>query len=119
MEHTYSFEKLEAWKYAKNLAVEMYKLTQTFPDSEKFGMVSQIRRSASSVPANIAEGSARLTTKSQSNFYQIAYSSLLELYNHLIIADDLNYFSLNIGTKEEIFRLTRIINGLYKKSKEG
>ena len=54
MEHVYSFEKLEAWKYAKELAIDIYKITKAFPNDEKFGLTSQIRRSATSVPANIA-----------------------------------------------------------------
>ncbi|MBS1512395.1 MAG: four helix bundle protein [Bacteroidetes bacterium] len=89
----YSFEKLECWQHARQLAVWMYRVTQGFPQEEKFGMVSQMRRAAISVASNIAEGTSRKTAKDQSHFSVIAYSSTIELLNDLIIAKDLFYLT--------------------------
>ena len=85
-EHIYSFEKLRVWQNAKDLVVEVYKITRNFPDEGKFGLTSQVRRAALSVTANIAEGSGRTSSKDQAHFYQMAYSSLLELLNHFYIS---------------------------------
>lgn len=93
--YLYSFEKLDAWQIAKKLVVFVYNLTASFPNTEKFGLVSQIRRSATSVPSNIAEGTSRNTPRDQAHFYGIAYSSLIELLNHLLISFDLNWINEN------------------------
>ena len=118
MKHVYSFEKLDVWKYAKNLAIDVYKLTDQLPSEEKYGLVSQIRRAAFSVPANISEGSSRLSGKSQGNFYQIAYSSLLELYNHLVIVTELNLIEEPKEIYEKVYTVTRMLNGLYKSTQK-
>ncbi|WP_162303950.1 four helix bundle protein [Paracnuella aquatica] len=89
--HTYSFEKLDAWKEGRHLVVMLYHLTQSFPPDEKFGLTSQIRRAVVSVVSNIAEGSARSSAKDQAHFYQIAYSSLIEILNQIIVAHDLRF----------------------------
>lgn len=89
--YKYPFEKLEVWHLAKKLAVDIYKLITTFPAEEKYGMVSQMRRAAVSVSSNIAEGTARSTAKDRANFYKMAYSSLMELLNQLIISKELNW----------------------------
>jgi len=91
VEHIYSFEKLEVWKEARKLVVWVYTITKSFPDAEKFGLTSQLRRASVSVVSNIAEGSARKTAKDQAYFSQIAYSSLIEILNQLIIANDLKF----------------------------
>ena len=85
------FEKLEVWQLARILASDIYKTTRNFPSEEEFSLVSQIRRAAVSVAANIAEGAGRISAKEQARFTTMAYSSLMELYNHLIIASDLGY----------------------------
>jgi len=89
--YQFSFEKLEVWQLARKLATLVYKATQSFPQEEKYSLVSQIRRSAVSVSANIAEGSERQTAKDQARFTTISFSSLMELFNHMIIASDLGY----------------------------
>lgn len=89
--YQFSFEKLEVWQMARMLASEVYKTTQSFPSEEKYSLISQIRRSAVSVSANIAEGTTRQTAKDQAHFTTISFSSLMELFNHLIIASDLGY----------------------------
>ena len=89
--YQFSFEKLDVWQMARKLAGEVYKKTQTFPTEEKYLLTSQIRRAAVSVSANIAEGTTRQTARDQAHFTTIAFSSLMELFNHLIIASDLGY----------------------------
>lgn len=91
--HTYSFEKLKAWKESRKLVRQIYQLTKTLPDSEKFGLMSQMRRAAISVSSNLAEDSGRATLNDQKHFYRMAYSSLLEILNQLILALDLAYIS--------------------------
>lgn len=91
--YQFSFEKLEVWQLSTKLAGDIYKQTQSFPAEEKYSLVSQIRRSVLAVSANIAEGSTRVSAKDQAHFTTIAFSSLMELFNHLIIASDLGYIS--------------------------
>lgn len=88
-EYIYSFEKLEVWQNARKLTVEIYQITKKFPKSELFGITNQIRRAAISISSNIAEGSGRKSAKDQAHFTTIAYGSLLELINQLIISADL------------------------------
>ncbi len=91
--YQFSFEKLEVWQLARTLATDIYKSTKIFPAEEKFLLVSQIRRAVLSVGANIAEGTTRATGKDQARFTTIAFSSMMELFNHLIVARDLGYIT--------------------------
>ena len=91
--HTYSFEKLEVWKESIKLATKIYNCTKLFPNEEKFGLISQMRRCSVSVSSNIAEGTARLTNKDKAHFMTMAYSSTLELLNQAIISKELNFIS--------------------------
>jgi len=86
------FEDLEVWKKAHKLAIETYNMTKKFPNEEKFGIVSQMRRSAVSVSANIAEGFKRRTPKDKSNFYNMSQSSLEELKYYFILSKDLDIY---------------------------
>ena len=90
----YSFEKLECWQHARRLAVWTYHSTKKFPE-EKFGLISQMRRAAISVASNIAEGTSRKSSKDQSHFSTVAYSSTIELLNDLIISNDLLFLPDN------------------------
>jgi four helix bundle protein len=112
--HEYSFEKLEVWKEAIKLSVNIYKTTKSFPDEEKFGLISQMRRCSVSISSNIAEGTARLTNKDKSHFMTIAYSSCLELLNQSIIAKELNFISEENykNIRFEIESITNKINAL-------
>jgi four helix bundle protein len=85
------FRKLIVWQEAHTLALMIYKETLKFPDHEKFGITSQLRRAASSVSANIAEGSGRSSAKDKIHFYIIARGSLVETDNFLELAHDLGY----------------------------
>ena len=89
----YSFEKLEVWNDTRQLTKIVYRITRGFPDDEKFGIVSQMRRAAISVSSNIVEGSYRSTGKDKSSFMTIAYSSLMELLNQTIASFDLSYLN--------------------------
>jgi four helix bundle protein len=86
-------EKLDAWSLAMNFVVEVYRVTETFPKEEKFGLTSQIRRAAVSVPANIAEGAARQSDKEFIHFLSNAQGSASELDTELIIVHRLGYIS--------------------------
>ena len=81
-----SYRELKVWEQAMNLAVACYETTKTFPREELFGMASQIRRSASSIPANIAEGWGRQSTGDYIKFLRVAQGSLKELETHLILS---------------------------------
>jgi len=80
-----SYRDLEVWQKAMDLSVECYRVTKGFPKDELFGMTSQIRRAAASIPANIAEGQGRPGTKEFLNFLGIARGSLMEVETHLIL----------------------------------
>jgi four helix bundle protein len=111
----YSFERLEVWQLSIQLVEDIYSVTNYFPEQEKFGLTSQIRRAAISVSNNLAEGNSRMTNKSQANFIQIAYSSLIEVLNMLIISNKLNYITaeLLLANRARIEELTNKINALY------
>jgi len=91
----YSFEKLNVWNRSRVLVKGIYKLSQKFPKEELFGLTSQIRRATISVPSNISEGAGRISGKEKARFSEIAFSSLMEVLNHLILAQDLNYITEN------------------------
>jgi len=101
MSHTYSFEKLEAWKNARSLAKAIYVLSSKFSNSEKFGLASQIQRTAVSVSSNIAEGSGRNSPKEKIRFIEIVYGSLMETLSQLFIAKDLDLFRIAILLKSD------------------
>lgn len=103
----YSFEKLNVWQEARVLVKSNYAIISTFPKEEIFGITSQMRRAAISICSNIAEGSGRTTKPDQANFYKIAYSSLLELLNQLIISNDLAFI-----TDSELIELREKINSI-------
>src|SRR3989344_438734 len=83
------YKDLIVWQKSKNFCVGIYKLTEEFPKSEIFGLVSQLRRASVSIPSNIAEGSKRNTTKDQNQFYAIAYGSGAEIETQLEISKEL------------------------------
>ncbi|MCA9329003.1 four helix bundle protein [Candidatus Saccharibacteria bacterium] len=80
------FEDMPVWQESQELAVSIYKATNNFPENEKYGITSQVRRSSSSVSANIAEGFGRKSVKERINFYHIALGSLLETKNFLYLS---------------------------------
>lgn len=118
--YTYSFEKLEVWKFAKEFCVFIYGMTKNFPSEEKFGLVSQIRRASVSIASNIAEGSSRMSMGDQSHFYTIAYSSTIEALNQLIICESLGLITQEnlIDSRTQIERITAHLNNLKKQLKQ-
>lgn len=96
------FKNLIVYQKSKELVKQVYALLKQFPDDERFALCGQLRRAAISVPSNIVEGMARLSTKDQSHFLNIAYGSLMELYAQLDIAHDLGYVSDDDFTKIEV-----------------
>ena len=115
--HTYSFEKLNVWQLSRNLVKNIYKSTKDFPSDERFGITQQIRRATISVSSNIAEGSSRKTGKEQARFTQIAYSSLYEVVNQLILSVDLEFLAEDkyLEIRNDIEELTNKLNSLYNK----
>jgi four helix bundle protein len=94
------FKQLKVWKGAHRVALAVYRSTSTFPSSERFGLVSQMRRAAQSVSANIAESTGRYGDRDQGRFLQMAKGSAKELECHLLLARDLRY--LNAGECDRI-----------------
>ena len=88
-----SFEELDVWKKAHLLVLDIYKITVRFPKEERFGIVSQLRRAATSIPANIAEGFGRRTTKDYVRFLDMSAGSLNEARYFLILSRDLDHIS--------------------------
>ncbi len=87
----YHFEKLEVWQRGRQLIKNVYQISRKFPDDEKYGMTQQIRRACISINCNLAEGTSRQTGKEQARFSEIAFGSLMEVLNLLILASDLLY----------------------------
>jgi len=106
-QHTFSFEKLNTWQEARKLVKLVYSITASFPKHETYGLVSQMRRASSSISSNISEGSGRTSKKDQAHFYQMTYSSNLELLNHFYTALDLNYIE-----KDDFINIRNIISAL-------
>jgi four helix bundle protein len=86
-----NYRNVKAWQVADDLAVEVYKLTQSFPEEELYGLTSQLRQAVASVPANIAEGASRGHKKEYLQFLYVARGSLAEADYHLHFACRLNY----------------------------
>jgi four helix bundle protein len=112
--YTFSFERLEVWNKSRLLTKKIYKITRDFPDFEKFGIVSQLRRAVVSICSNIAEGSSRRSKKDQAHFYNVAFSSLMETLNQLIISKDLEYLAdqILVELRNEIHTISLMLNNL-------
>lgn len=114
------FRKLSVWKRSHLLTLDIYKVTESFPNNEVYGLTSQIRRSSLSVPANIAEGCCRGTDLEFNHFLIIALGSASEVEYHLLLAHDLDFLSediyneLNIKINEVKRMLITLINKIKK-----
>ncbi len=86
-----NYKELKVWQKSVELAIRVYEVTKGFPHEEMYGLISQMRRSAISVPSNIAEGAGRDTDKDFSKFLGISYGSTCELETQLIIAHKVNF----------------------------
>ena len=117
MQNTRRYQQLVVWRKAMQLVTEVYRVTGGFPDTEKFGLVSQMRRAAVSLPSNIAEGAGRGTDKEFSRFLQIARGSLFELETQIEIATRLGLISQANGLTEHIDHLFALLSNLNRKLK--
>ncbi|WP_457611274.1 four helix bundle protein [Lutibacter sp.] len=106
-------KNLDAWKMSIDLVAEVYKVTKAFPKNEEYGITSQMRRSAISVPSNISEGAGRDSKKEYIRFLNISIGSLSELETQMIIAQRLKY--INDSTIfDEIIKVRKLLMGLKK-----
>lgn len=112
--YEFSFEKLIVWQNSISFAKIIYNLTNSFPKEEIYGLTSQLRRSAVSISSNLAEGSAKKSLKDQARYTEIAFGSLLEILNQIIIAYELGYLTETDyrSVRTEAESLTRQINAL-------
>jgi len=109
------YENLKIWQESMELTEIVYQLIKQFPDYEKFDLASQIRRSAISIPSNIAEGKGRGSDKEFKHFLYIARGSLFELRTQLELARRLNYIKNKNEIKNKIIAVESMINTLIKK----
>ena len=107
---------LDTYQYSYALTIEAYKVTKLLPDSERYNMISQIRRAALSVHLNIAEGSSRKSENDRKRFYEIARGSVIEVDTALDIAVGLDYLAINDLTSigEVIVNTFKVLSGLIK-----
>ena len=112
-----NYKDLLVWQRALAFAVEIYRATQRFPREEIYGLTSQIRRAAVSLPSNIAEGQARSTDPAFANHLDIALGSAAELETQLTIACEVGYLSAAVHERlcAELTEITRMIYGLLHK----
>ncbi|MGH7703763.1 MAG: four helix bundle protein [Gemmatimonadales bacterium] len=116
-----SYKKLEVWQRAHRLAIAAYNATRGFPKSEQYGLTSQIRRAAASIPANVAEGCGRLGDREMVRFLQYALGSANELEYHLLLARELGFLSLEASTSltPEAERIQRMLAALIRSLRTG
>ena len=112
------YKDLEVWKEAISLTTEIYNITKTFPDDEKYGLVSQMRRAVVAIPSNIAEGSSRYSDKDTIRFIDIAIASLAELDTQIIISQNLKYLKQDNDLNNKISKLFALLRGFQKYMKE-
>jgi len=115
-----SFTDLEVWREGHKLVLMIYESTKQFPREEVFGLISQLRRAATSITSNIAEGFARFSYREKTQFYLMARGSLTELQNQLFIAKDVGYLTNKEFTKiiNQSIIVHKLLNALIRKNKE-
>jgi four helix bundle protein len=112
-----SHENLQIWQKAVDLSVAIYALTESFPSKETYGITSQIRRAAVSVPSNIAEGRRRGSDADFRQFLRVAYGSLAELETQLLISKRLSYCDVQLYEKVrvQIIEMGKMLHAMIKK----
>ena len=122
MKYIKAHKRLDAWTKAMDLVVVIYGITATFPKSEHFGIVSQLRRACVSIPSNIAEGAARNSNKEFIQFLYIALGSCSEVDTQVLISQRLGFLQNGIAESvlQKIDDLDRVLHGLirYRKNKQ-
>lgn len=113
----FSFEKLKVWQKARLFHREVFRLTTSFPYEQNYALIPQIRRAALSVPSNISEGAGRLGSKEFVHFISIAYGSLMETMNQLILAEDFGYVTkeMMVKLRLDVAEIARMLTALKKK----
>ena len=109
-----TFEDLIVWQKAHQFVLEVYKISQLFPKNEQYGLTSQFRRSAVSIPANIAEGFKKRGQADKARFFNIAQGSLEETRYYLILINDLNYADTS-SLIIQIGEVSKLLASYYKK----
>jgi four helix bundle protein len=111
-----NYKELKVWQRAYRLCLEIYKTTKAFPKVEQYNLTAQIRRSAVSIPSNIAEGYGRKTTPDYIRSLYISYGSTCELETQIMLSGDLGYISGEIMTKlhEDFREVERMLKALIK-----
>ena len=109
-----NFKELNVWQKSYDLCLMIYKITKKYPNEETYGLVSQLRRVAVSVPSNIAEGYGRKTTTDYIRFLYIAYGSICELETQILLSGDLGYIkeSIHTETLDNVTEIERMLKGL-------
>jgi four helix bundle protein len=120
----HSYQDLTVWQKSIILVEEIYRLTSNFPKSELFGICSQMRRAAISIPSNIAEGYGRRSRKEYIQFYAISYGSILELQTQIVISFRLGYLSQDEYTSlnnqvEEVIKMLYVMTYKLKIESKG
>lgn len=109
-----NFTDLDVWKEGHKLVLMIYQLTQHFPKTEMFGLISQMRRCAVSITSNIAEGFGRQSYKEKVQFYNTTPGSVTELQNQLIVSKDVGFINDKVifqNTLDQTVKVHKIING--------
>jgi four helix bundle protein len=114
------FRKLEVWQVAHKVACEVYRETTSFPKTEAYGLTAQLRRSAASVPANIAEGCGRRGDAEFSRFVRISLGSATELEYHLLLSHDVGFLSASPfeSLSAQVLRVQGMLAGLNRALKK-
>jgi four helix bundle protein len=114
-----NFRKLSVWEKSHALTLTIYKSTSSYPKEERYGLTSQMRRAASSIPSNIAEGCGRNTEPQFARFLNIAFGSASELEYQIILSKDLEFISDETFEKliEQVIEIKRMLFSLLQKVK--
>src|SRR5215211_4008557 len=110
------YRQLTVWKRAHRLALSVFRLTGAFPPSERYGLAAQLRRAATSIVSNIAEGSGRHTSRDEVRFFRIARASLSELECQLMLSHDVGFLKRELWSPldDECHEIGRMLNGLIR-----
>jgi len=113
------FRKLQLWRSAHTLTLDIYRLTKSFPTDERFGLIDQMRRASVSIESNLAEGTGRKCDADFARFVQMAFGSACELECQLLVARDLKLLDESAASKvlADLERTKRMLSGLLRKLK--
>ena len=107
-----SHKDLDVWIKSMNLVTDVYRVTKTFPKNEEYGLTNQMRRAATSIPANVSEGAARQTKKEFIQFLYVALGSASELETQILISERLGYIENTHSLLTQTESIKKMLNGL-------